>query len=212
LIIWEHVPRMRVTGLELGLFIALLACFIVFMIIVFKSPGSVRGKKEKSPGPVRLGAILQSVSYMFAWTFRRPRVNPFGGGAHGPDVVVALLSLSAAVVAIALAAVAKKHLGRQWALAARVVEGHQLVTDGPFGRVRHPIYLAMGILLLAPVIGLSSGPGAVLSLALFAVGTSLRTRAEESLLAETFGAEYAAYRKRVPAFLPRLRKDRGSNS
>ena len=209
---WRYVPRMRVTGLELGLFIALLACFIVFMVIVFKSPGAVRGKKEKSPGPVRLGAILQSVSYMIAWTLRRPKVNPFGGGSLWPDVLIALLSLFAAAGAIALAAVAKKHLGRQWALAARVVEGHQLVTDGPFGRVRHPLYLAMGILLLAPVIGLSSWPGAVLSVALFTVGTPLRTRAEESVLAETFGAEYEAYRKSVPAFLPCLRKDRGSNS
>lgn len=209
---WKHVPGMRVTGLGLGLFIALLACFIVFVVIVFKGPGAVRGKKEKSPGPVRLGTILQSVSYMFAWTLRRPRVNPFGGGALWPDILIAILSLFAAAGAIALAAVAKKHLGRQWALAARVVEGHQLVTNGPFGRVRHPLYLAMGILLLAPIIGLSSWPGAVLSLALFAVGTSLRTRAEESVLAETFGAEYAAYRKRVPAFLPCLKKDMGSNS
>jgi protein-S-isoprenylcysteine O-methyltransferase Ste14 len=194
------------------LFIVLLACFGVFLVLVFKGPGQVRGKKERSPGPVRIGAILQSVSYMFAWTLRRPKIDPFGGAARWPDVLIAFLSLSAALGAIALVRASKKNLGRQWALAARVIDGHRLVTTGPFGRVRHPLYLAMGILLLAPVIGLSSWLGTAAALSLFAAGTWLRVRAEESVLAEAFGAEYEAYRKRVPAFIPRLRRADGASS
>jgi protein-S-isoprenylcysteine O-methyltransferase Ste14 len=193
------------------LFWALMALFVVFMVIVFKSPGRVEGKPEKSAGPVRTGVILQSVSFMVAWTLRRPRVDPFSGPALWPDLVIALISLSAGLGAVALCRAAKKHLGRQWALAARIVEGHRLVTDGPFGSGRHPVYLAMGILLLAPVIGLSSGLGTVASLSLFAAGTWLRVRAEESVLAETFGAEYEAYRKHVPALVPRLRRPAGTD-
>lgn len=195
-----------------ALFIALLACFAVFLVLVFKGPGEVRGKKEKSPGPVRIGAILQSVSYMLAWTFRRPKINPFGGAARWADVLIITLSLSAALGAIALVRASKKHLGRQWALAARVIDGHRLVMTGPFGRVRHPLYLAMGILLFAPVIGLSSWLGAALSGPLFTAGTWLRVRAEESVLAGAFGAEYEDYRKRVPAFVPRLRRADGADS
>jgi protein-S-isoprenylcysteine O-methyltransferase Ste14 len=70
----------------------------------------------------------------------------------------------------------------------------------------------MGILLLAPVIGLSSWLGTAAALSLFAAGTWLRVRAEESVLAEAFGAEYEAYRKRVPAFIPRLRRADGASS
>jgi len=185
-------------------FLILLILFAVFLVIVFRHPGQVVGRREKSPAAVRLGAILQSLSYMIAWTLRRPEVVPFGGKGLWPLAAVAFLSLALAVGAIALVVAAKKHLGRQWALAARVVEGHKLVTDGPFAVVRHPIYLAMGLLLLSPVIGFSSWLGAGLSIALFAAGTVLRIRAEEDVLAQAFGREYAEYRERVPAFLPRL--------
>jgi len=187
---------------------ALLACFAAFLAIIFKGPGGVTGKPEKSPGAVRLGALLQSVAYMFAWMFRRSWADPFRGADLGPGLLIALASLSAAVGAIALAYKAKKHLGRQWALAARVIEGHDLVTDGPFGRVRHPLYLAMGLLLLSPVICLSSWLGASLAVFLFVIGTALRVRAEESVLSEVFGGRYEDYRSRVPAFLPRLKQRR----
>jgi protein-S-isoprenylcysteine O-methyltransferase Ste14 len=186
------------------LFAALAGCFAVFILIVFRSPGRVEGGREKSPRSVRLGVLLQSVSYAFAWSFRRPRVNLFGGAALWPDMLIAGLSLAMALGAIVLAASAKKRLGKHWALAARVVDGHHLVTSGPFGRVRHPLYTAMGMLCLSAIIGLSSWLGAVLACLLFLVGTSLRARAEESLLIEAFGREYEEYRRRVPAYLPRL--------
>lgn len=186
------------------LFAVLLALFAVFLLIVFRGPGHVKGRHEKSPGAVRLGVILQSVSCMAAWTLRRPEVVPSGGKALRPVIAVSLISLFLAIAAIALVIAAKKRLGRQWALAARVVEGHKLVTDGPFGAVRHPIYLAMGLLLLSPIVGFSSWPGAGLAIALFTAGTILRVRAEEDVLAQTFGPEYAEYKERVPAFLPRL--------
>jgi protein-S-isoprenylcysteine O-methyltransferase Ste14 len=186
----------------------LLACFAVFLLTVFKGPGRVTGRREKSPGAVRLGAFFQSIAYMFAWMFRRPWPSPFGGAVLGRSVLIALASLSAAVGAIVLVFRAKKRLGRQWALAARVIEGHDLVIDGPFGRVRHPLYVAMGLLLLSPVICLSSWLGAALALPLFAIGTLLRVRAEEAVLVETFGSRYEDYRRRVPAFLPRFKRRR----
>ena len=185
--------------------LALAACFAVFLVIIFKGPGRVTGKRDKNPGVVRLGVLLQSVAYMFPWMFRRSWVNPFGGAALWPVLLIALASLAAALGAIALAREAKKHLGRQWALAARVIEGHVLVTDGPFGRVRHPLYLSMGILQLAAVIGLASPIGAALTAGLFGWGTALRVRAEDRLLAETFGREFEEYRRRVPAFFPRFK-------
>lgn len=188
------------------LFAALLASFAVFVLIVFKRPTGAVAGREKSRRPVRLGVILQSVSYMFAWTLRRPRVNPFGGDSIGPDILIALASLAFAFGAITLVVASKKRLGKQWALAARVIEGHRLVTDGPFGRIRHPLYLAMALLLIAPVVGLSSVLGAEIACPLFVIGTSLRIRAEEKLLAETFGPEFEEYRRRVPAYFPRLRR------
>jgi protein-S-isoprenylcysteine O-methyltransferase Ste14 len=187
-----------------GLFAVLIACFAVFILAVFKGLTDSYAEGKKSSRAVRIGVVAQSLSFSLAWTFRRPRVNPFGGEALWPDVLIAAFSLSLAAGAIALALVSKKHLGKHWAMAARVMEGHRLVTDGPFGRVRHPLYLAMGLLLLAPVAGLSSWLGAATALPLFAYGTFVRARAEENVLGQAFGPEYEEYRRRVPAFIPRL--------
>jgi protein-S-isoprenylcysteine O-methyltransferase Ste14 len=46
---------------------------------------------------------------------------------------------------------------------------------------------------------------AVGSLAFFLAGTEIRVRAEERLLAERFGANFAEYRKNTHAFIPFLR-------
>ncbi len=184
--------------------ISLLICFALFIIVVFKGFTDSFAQGKKSSGAVRLGVIAQSLSYSLAWMLRRPRINPFGGGARWPVLLISAASLALAIGAIALAVASKKHLGRQWAMAARVIEGHRLVTDGPFGRVRHPLYLAMGMLLLSPVIALSSWLGAATALPLFAYGTYVRASAEEKVLGDAFGQAYEEYRRRVPAFLPRL--------
>jgi protein-S-isoprenylcysteine O-methyltransferase Ste14 len=77
------------------------------------------------------------------------------------------------------------------------------VTDGLYGVIRHPSYLG----LLATAVGWSlafrSGVGFVVS-ALIALVLVARMDAEERLLAETFGAEYQAYRARTWRLVPYL--------
>jgi protein-S-isoprenylcysteine O-methyltransferase Ste14 len=48
-------------------------------------------------------------------------------------------------------------------------------------------------------------PMGIASLVFFLAGTEVRVRAEERLLAERFGAEFADYRKNTRAFIPFLR-------
>ena len=44
---------------------------------------------------------------------------------------------------------AVRTLGKQWAVAARLVEGHKLITAGPYAYVRNPIYTGMLGMLIA---------------------------------------------------------------
>ena len=99
-------------------------------------------------------------------------------------------------------ATAARRLGKQWALAARVVEGHNLIQDGPYRFVRNPIYTGMFGMLLAT--GLVMGQWLLLPLGivLFIVGTIVRVRTEERLLREAFGEEFEAYKRKVPALIP----------
>jgi protein-S-isoprenylcysteine O-methyltransferase Ste14 len=84
-------------------------------------------------------------------------------------------------------------LGANWSVTLEVLEKHRLVTQGVYGRVRHPMYTALllysvGQALVLPnyVAGLSSG----VSMALL---VALRIGPEERMMLEEFGKDYQAY-------------------
>jgi protein-S-isoprenylcysteine O-methyltransferase Ste14 len=87
-----------------------------------------------------------------------------------------------------------------------LLPGHRserLVTSGIRSRVRHPIYLAHLIEMLAWSVG--SGLLTCYALMAFTVATGIvMIRLEDRELEERFGDAHREYRRRVPAALPRL--------
>ncbi len=88
-----------------------------------------------------------------------------------------------------------------WRFRAKLDKGHQLATGGPFRFVRHPIYMGLNLLALGTAVWI---PTAILwaSLLLMLVGSDLRARAEEKLLAQVFGDAYSDYCDHTNRFLP----------
>ncbi len=79
----------------------------------------------------------------------------------------------------------------------------RLVTTGIRSRVRHPIYLGHLCELLGWTI--CFGTISLIALTAFAIVTGFfMLRMEDAELEQRFGPEYAAYRQRVPAILPRI--------
>jgi protein-S-isoprenylcysteine O-methyltransferase Ste14 len=115
---------------------------------------------------------------------------------------IVTVTIGAASVALCLAAV--RALGKQWSYVARIVEGHKLITQGPYGFVRNPIYLGMFGMLLATGLAISRWWALPIAVAVFLVGSWIRIRSEERLLRESFGAEFDDYARRVPAVFPRV--------
>jgi protein-S-isoprenylcysteine O-methyltransferase Ste14 len=80
------------------------------------------------------------------------------------------------------------------------VERRSLRTTGPYAVTRHPIYT--GLLGMLVGTGLLGG-GWTLALAVVAAAyITFKARAEERLMTDTFGARYAAYRRRTPRLVP----------
>lgn len=155
---------------------------------------------QKAPAAIT-GIALQGVGFGLVWTFRRTDWWPFPSSLAG--------ELLLAVVAVALAWVsnwwclrAVRVLGKQWTLHARVIQGHELITEGPYGIVRNPIYLGMFGLMVATGLALAAWWALLGAVAAFLIGNLIRIRAEEKLLQETFGEQFSEYARRVPAFLP----------
>lgn len=95
-----------------------------------------------------------------------------------------------------------KHLGRNLTVTISTIEGHSLVTTGPFRWVRHPLYTGGMVESLGVCLFLASGIVGASALA-FWIMIVVRTPREEALLLESFGADYARYVEQVGRFLPR---------
>ncbi|MFI4908096.1 MAG: methyltransferase family protein [Steroidobacterales bacterium] len=94
-------------------------------------------------------------------------------------------------------------LGRNWSGVAAVKADHELITGGPYGWVRHPIYSGLALAFVGMAIAGGQWRG-VLSIALVLVAIVQRIVVEERFMRQQFGAVYTAYAQRVRAFVPGL--------
>jgi protein-S-isoprenylcysteine O-methyltransferase Ste14 len=85
------------------------------------------------------------------------------------------------------------------------IEAPRLVVEGPYARVRNPIYL--GTIALSLGMALLIGDPLALGMAVAALGLMYLAivPAEESFLAQQFGDHYRRYCAAVPRLLPRFR-------
>jgi protein-S-isoprenylcysteine O-methyltransferase Ste14 len=74
--------------------------------------------------------------------------------------------------------------------------------SGPYRIIRHPIYTSMLCMLLGTGFMVASWPSFLVSIVVFLVGTEIRVRIEDKLLASRFGDQFFAYRQRVAAYIP----------
>jgi protein-S-isoprenylcysteine O-methyltransferase Ste14 len=174
----------------------------VFLVFVGRKPPSAPDSKRERTSII--GIALQGVSYALVWTIRRPSFTPIVSAGKAVEIVAALLTMALAVGSVWFCSAAVRTLGKQWSLAARVLEGHRLVTEGPYSVVRNPIYTGMFGMLLATALAISHWIGLVTAIAVFAIGTAIRVHSEEKLLREMFGEEFEAYTRKVPAVVPFL--------
>jgi protein-S-isoprenylcysteine O-methyltransferase Ste14 len=103
--------------------------------------------------------------------------------------------------AFALAAWARRHLGRNWSAAITTKAEHRLVLSGPYRAIRHPIYSAM----LGMFLGTTLISGELHALVAFLVMSGAywrKIRLEERRLREVFGTEYEDYMRHSRALIP----------
>jgi protein-S-isoprenylcysteine O-methyltransferase Ste14 len=111
-------------------------------------------------------------------------------GLHSTLSYVALcLSLACAVLWF----VARWQLGSAFSVTA---QARQLMTRGLYSKIRHPIYIFGTLAFLFIVLALQGWFALIIWAVVIAIQVA-RLRREERVLAETFGAEYAAYRSRT---------------
>ena len=109
------------------------------------------------------------------------------------------------LIANALSWSSARSLGRQWRIEAGLNPDHELVVSGPYRIVRHPIYASMLCIFCATAFVVTPLPLFLVALLFFIVGTEIRVRVEDGLLAGRFGEQFTTYKNTVPAYIPFVR-------
>lgn len=187
------------SNLQIAAWIELGVCWLVWSLAFVKPQKRAAGAKKVERAPVsRWGIFMVMLGYACIWAF----VRPVGFEKSAPSLIASMLLGPPSVVLVWMAA---RHLDKQWRFEAALSEDHKLITTGPYRWLRNPIYTSMFGMLLATGLAKTWWPLLVAGVIFFLIGTEIRVRAEERLLAARFGEEFTRYKATTPAYFPFLR-------
>jgi protein-S-isoprenylcysteine O-methyltransferase Ste14 len=184
-------------------FFGMMACWVAFALVFTlrkKAPEAHEKKRDKAS---YLGIVLEGMGYWAIWIFPRPYFSAIIPMSKPAEIIMAGLTMAIGALSVWICNAAIRTLGKQWTFRARVVEGHELITGGPYSLVRNPIYLGMFGMLISTGLAVGRWPIVIIAVALFLIGTEIRIKTEEKLLREAFGEKFDEYASKVPAFLPK---------
>jgi protein-S-isoprenylcysteine O-methyltransferase Ste14 len=167
--------------------------------LAWSRPVRARAGTRRTTDPLRMVALLllpMLVAPLAAWG-ERHGVWVLGGGLPRAAAGLALVAIG-----LGLRIAAMRQLGSRFDPTVAILAGHALETRGPYARIRHPGYAGALLAALGGALVFASALGLPL-VALMGLGLAGRIRDEERTLLAHFGGEYAAYRARTGAFLPR---------
>ncbi len=117
---------------------------------------------------------------------------------HG--TVLAALGTVIVACGLGFAVWARVHLGRNWGMPMTLKDEPELVTSGPYGLVRHPIYTG----ILTAVVGTALVIDLIVLIVAVILGAYFvySARVEEKNMIAAFPAAYPAYRARTKMLIP----------
>jgi protein-S-isoprenylcysteine O-methyltransferase Ste14 len=142
---------------------------------------------------VRVGLIL---SLLLVFRLRVFKVH--GGATSNPWLLG--VGLAVFVLGLALAVWARVYLGRNWGMPMSQRADPELVTTGPYARIRHPIYSGVIIGTVGTAIAVS--PYWLNAAAILGAYFLFSAVIEERTMARLFPAAYPPYKRTTKMLIP----------
>jgi len=145
------------------------------------------------------------VPLMIAGWLLAARTLPGGllsGNILPPGRAVYVAGAFIVAVGLAFAIWARRTLGRNWSGVVTVKQDHELVREGPYRLVRHPIYTGLFVMYLATAILLGRLGGLLLGTPLVFASFWIKLRDEEAVMLTHFPGQYSAYQQRTKRIIP----------
>ena len=152
--------------------------------------------------PVIIGWMFNPIRVAFGYggPNEQMRVSP-AIAASGGFLILRFVMAGVALGCLALSIKTWRHMGEQWRMGIDPTQKFNLLVDGPFARVRHPIYALSILLMICSVVILPCNTMFVLA-AIHIVLMHIKARNEERFLLHSKGQPYADYCRRTGRFLP----------
>ena len=182
-----------------------LAATVVMMAI--RGPHGQRSRSVKVAKSHK--TALETGLLVFAWVgFFVPLVWVTSSAFRFAEYPLRAVPLAAGVMCyvIGLWLFYRSHadLGTNWSVTLEVREGHRLITHGVYRGVRHPMYSALALYSVGQALVIPNWVAGLSNLVAFAVLFALRVGAEERMMAQQFGNEYATYTARTKRLIPHV--------
>ncbi len=179
------------------------AAYLWAAVTLFWLLASLRVKatvRNESSGSRTLHIIVIIAAFFLIFA-RLHVLGPLDAQIVPPSFAGDAIGLAATLAGLVFAVWARFVLGRNWSGTVTMKQGHELVRNGPYRFVRHPIY--SGFLLAALGTALIHGRGRdFVGFGLAFLGWWLKSRTEEKFMVELFDGEYVEYRRQVKRLVP----------
>jgi len=150
---------------------------------------------------------LETLLLVFAWIgFLVPLIWIVSPAFSFADYSLRVGPLVAGVtcLAIGLWLLFRSHadLGTNWSVTLELRKEHRLITQGVYRTIRHPMYSALILYAIGQALVVPNWVAGFTNLIAFTLLFALRVRAEEKMMTDQFGDEYAAYSARTKRLVP----------
>jgi protein-S-isoprenylcysteine O-methyltransferase Ste14 len=98
-----------------------------------------------------------------------------------------------------------KTLGRNWSPVLEIREKHTLIREGPYKRIRHPMYTQIWIWMFTLFFFTSNWFVGIAGIICWSILYFIRVPKEERMMEEEFGDEYIQYKKETGRIIPKLK-------
>src|SRR5689334_4666313 len=175
------------------------------VMLAIRAPHGRRSRRVKVANSYR--TPLETRLLILAWiAFFIPLiwlVSPVLSFAEYPLTLAPLIAgVMCFVVGLWLFYRSHADLGTNWSITLEVREQHRLITDGVYYRIRHPMYSALVLYSVGQALVIPNWVAGPANLVAFAILFTLRVHAEEQMMRDAFGDEYATYAARTKRLVP----------
>ena len=163
----------------------------------------VKAAAQSESLPSRLSHLVPLLVAAFFLSVPQPLIPSLNERFVPLAIWPAALGAALGYAGLAFCVWARLTIADNWSSAVQLKRDHELIIQGPYRWVRHPIYTGLLLMFIGTALAVGEWRS-VLAVAIAAASFWRKLTIEEGVMRRQFGAAYDDYKARVPALVPFL--------